>query len=450
MFGYDVLLSGAADVPIYRYLRLSWPAGGGANLGFADIRFYANGLSYPPLMFANNAPWPYVASASSVEGNQSYYQPYCAFDGDLAGDFTQAGSGPGWIELDCGAGYGISPDTVTLRPRSRLEVPAGPITLSGSNDGAIYETLCVITNPVWTSGVTNSYSTGRPGAAKALRSIVSTQSPTTQSYTVPTGVSLVILKLWGAGAGQAGTGNTRYGGPGGYLYCEVPVVPGDVLTFAAGGRGENANERGSAPQGGTSGSGQGNGGSSIGGGTGGGRTEVYKNGVLIAVAPGGGGGGGSDGFGGNGAPGGGVSGGDAPESNDSYGGKGGTQSAPGAAGYRKSGDNYGSPGNEGNGGNGAPGNANNRGGGGGGGGYKGGGGGGFAPGGQASGGGAGSAFAHPTLTKNATTAMGSGWTPPNTSDPDWIAAQAATGNTPGYGASNSTYPSYGLAVLLTA
>ncbi|CAO3358583.1 hypothetical protein [Azospirillum palustre] len=254
---------------------------------------------------------------------------------------------------------------------------------------------------------------------------VSSQATTTQSVTIQPGNTLAKAKLWGAGAGQAVSGGSRYGAAGGYQYVEIPVVAGDVMTYAAGGKGANG-ATATRAAGGTSGSGQGNGGrggpdaggGNGGAGGGGGRTEVYKNGTLVAVAPGGGGGGGSDGSGGGGGPGGGTTGTAGPNSNDSTGGGGGTQSAAGSGGPGPSGN--GAAGVGGIGGDGGTGNTV-RGGGGGGGGYFGGGGGGGSGGGQSAGGGGGSAYAHPTLTQNASTTAGSGSTAPNTADPAYTA-----------------------------
>ncbi|WP_188051993.1 PA14 domain-containing protein [Azospirillum sp. Sh1] len=408
-------------------------------------------------------------------------------------------------------------------------------------------------------------------AASVMPKIIS-RSTTTQSVTIGQCVSTAIVDMWGAGGGRAryGYGN-RAGGSGGYQYLEIPVAAGDVLTYAVGGKGEDANTA-YQTAGGMSGSGQGNGGpggapritnllsgktdmldtsvwteplsgnggivrsrvvgpanimnatrldyaqnnrgaprliraplslaagtytfafdaklisgtgnltfdindissswidlfsqlklgswtrvkhtftisssggwldfpgdtiasmvldvanltlesgstaGGIGGGNGGGgggRTEIYKNGVLVGVAPGGGGGGVTDGYGNGGGPGGGLQGGDVGETNGVAGARGGTQSGPGAGGYSI--NNSGNVGGAGSGGNGGaaqtPGNT-----GGGGGGYYGGGGGAQDPQGQAGAGAGGSAYSHPTLTRNASTLSGSGTTPPKTNHPDY-------------------------------
>lgn len=438
MFAFDPLFMAAGEVPIYRYLRLGWgnSSGWGANVGFSDVRFYVGAVQYPPAMTGTTSPFPYTASSSNTYPDPGYEQ-WRAFDGNLGSDFAQAGNGPGWLQLDFGEGFGISPTSVSLTPRKTGEGPASPITLLGSTDGTNFVTLATFTFSNWNndpfSGTTKSFSTGLSPASYAVKSVITSQAVTTQGYTATADVKALLFENWGAGGGRgAPAAGAYYGGPGGCITALVPVQAGDNINYAAGGRGLNYNE---GLTGGTSGSGLGNGGASgagNGGGSGGGRTEVYKNGTLILVAPGGGGGGGSDGYGGSGAPGGGLIGGDSPDANGVTGAKGGTQSAPGAG----STTGNATAGNGGIGGKGAD-NVSGRSGGGGGGGYFGGGGGGYQPGGQATGGAGGSAFAHPTETQRVETAMGSGVTPPKINRGNW------TGNA-GYGGGPSTNPQYGL------
>jgi hypothetical protein len=433
MFGFDPLFMAAGDAPIYRHLRLSWgnSSGWGANVGFRNVRFYVGDVPYPPPLTANTSPFPYTVSASNAYPDPGY-EPWRAFDGSVSTDFAQAGNGAGWLQLDFGEGFGISPSRVDLHYRNSGEGPASPITLLGSNDGTNFVTLATFTFSSWDSNNKTFY-TGLAPASYAVKSVVTSQAVTPQSYTATADVKALLFENWGAGGGRAATTMSAYhGGPGGYITALVPVQAGDNITYAAGGRGLNYNE---GLTGGTSGYGQGNGGNSgagNGAGSGGGRTEVYRNGALILVAPGGGGGGGSDGYGGMGGPGGGLIGGDSPDANGVTGAKGGTQSAPGAG----STNGNATAGNGGIGGKGADG-GSNRAGGGGGGGYQGGGGGGYQPAGQATGGAGGSAFASPTATQRVETAMGSGVTPPKINRGNWM------GNA-GYAGGPSTSPAYGL------
>ena len=233
-----------------------------------------------------------------------------------------------------------------------------------------------------------------------------------QTYTVPSGVTSVVLQVSGAqGGGGNKWGGQTAGGAGGYVEATVPVKDGDVLTVRVGGMGANR-------AGGFNGGGRGglatflNGDS--GGGGGGGATTVLLNGQAIIIA-GGGGGGGGDGINelntvaGEGGAGGGLTGGTGfPGSQYNYegsnhsgtGGQGGSQTSPGTG--ADFGGAAGIGGTGGNAGNGYADNSGGRagGGGGGGGGYFGGGGGGGAVnlGAAGAGGGGGSSWTASSLT----------------------------------------------------
>jgi hypothetical protein len=157
----------------------------------------------------------------------------------------------------------------------------------------------------------------------------------TQYWTVPTGVTSVLVKVWGGGGASASGPNGPLGGGGGYVQGDIAVTPGQTLTInvGEGGRGWNSDEG----YGGNAFPAGGNGANS--GGGGGGRSEVfYGSAGLIA------GGGGASGYsfggtGGNGGPGGyyGAAGGDGYDSCNGvancFGGAGGTIYGGGAGGY---------------------------------------------------------------------------------------------------------------------
>jgi hypothetical protein len=231
----------------------------------------------------------------------------------------------------------------------------------------------------------------------------------TDTYTVPSGVTSVTIKAWGAGGGAGSSCNNGCGGGGGFAQGTLTVTPGEVLSVMVGGGGARFLTGGTPGGGGAGGSGTD--GSFIAGG-GGGRSEVSRGSTQLVVA-GGGGGGGSVGAGAAGA-GGGTTGKDGSWGNGANGdqGLGGTQSAGGAGGTGAS------SGTKDTGGQGetlvA---ASTRGGGGGGGGYYGGGGGrGWSP--AGAGGGGGSSFVIGTATGAVNTA-GASSTPANTSDSDY-------------------------------
>lgn len=157
------------------------------------------------------------------------------------------------------------------------------------------------------------------------------------SYVVPTGVTSLTLKMWGAGAGGGGGGTTTgaAGGGGGFVESTISVTPGESLSIYVGGGGAGGNFSASGSDAG-------------GGGGGGGASTVYRSSTPLAIAAGGGGGGGAraGSTGGAGGAGGGTSGvaGTSRFTNNGGGGGGGTPSAGGAAGAAVSGANAGTAG----------------------------------------------------------------------------------------------------------
>lgn len=146
------------------------------------------------------------------------------------------------------------------------------------------------------------------------------------TYTVPSGVTSLTVKMWGAGGGGGGgaaTGAGGAGGGGGYSTATLTVTPGETLDVYVGGGGGGGSYS-------SSGSGAG------GGGGGGGYSSLYRGSTLLLLAAGGGGGGGSRvaRAGGAGGAGGGTSGvaGTAGYSGNGNGGGGGTSSAGGSGG----------------------------------------------------------------------------------------------------------------------
>lgn len=259
---------------------------------------------------------------------------------------------------------------------------------------------------------------------------------TSNSWTVPQGVTKIFVKMWGAGGGGGAYGGWNQGslgGAGGFTQAIVPVVPGETITIRCGQKGlTRAGAYKAYPDGGGSATGtadarycaSGGGSSSI---------KVPSIPVPWCMYAGGGGGGGSvNGYSVNsGGAGGGLNGQAGVQNNyniDGTGqnyGKGGTQTAGGAAGVGTSANN-GQAGSLGQGGTFQ--NANPYGGGGGG-GYYGGGSGAYGVNSSMGGGGGGSGYIHSSLIL-AQTYTGSSRVPPFSHDPDLSidnAVQYATG-----------------------
>jgi hypothetical protein len=239
------------------------------------------------------------------------------------------------------------------------------------------------------------------GPTPALATPTTFSTPGTYTYTVPPGVTSIVIDAFGAEGGRGGkcTVGCSFpangpGGRGGEALGTLSVSPGDVLQIDVGGKGADGTyalfNGGTPGTGGTNGGATGGGGNAAGGG-GGGATDVRVGSCAATTSCGldarvivAGGGGGGGGIGGCGQPafgggGGGDSGGRGKSGclvflDGGFGGSGGTGGAGGSVVADCCG-NAGSAGGTGTGGTGGPGASSGRGGGGGGGGYGGGGGG---------------------------------------------------------------------------
>lgn len=111
-----------------------------------------------------------------------------------------------------------------------------------------------------------------------------TYTGSAQTWTVPTGVTSIIIECWGA---QGGIGGGSEGGRGGYAKGTLAVTPGETLNIYVGQMG------GTYTTGGWNGGGNGSYSGGYSGGKGGGATDVRKGGTALSnrVIVGGGGGG---------------------------------------------------------------------------------------------------------------------------------------------------------------
>ena len=71
-----------------------------------------------------------------------------------------------------------------------------------------------------------------------------------QLFTVPTGISRIKVKCWGAAGGGSSSSNTDRGGSGGYSYGELDVSSGQQFVIVVGQGGRNTNGRSPATYGG--------------------------------------------------------------------------------------------------------------------------------------------------------------------------------------------------------
>lgn len=265
-----------------------------------------------------------------------------------------------------------------------------------------------------------------------------------QKYTVPAGVTSVTVKMWGGGGGGGAAGGWTYGyagGGGGYTTGTIAVTPGQVLDVMVGAGGVPGYLNYESTTNSYGGGGKNCNSDCRYSGQGGGRSAIRYGGVDLLTAGGGGGGGSTLTTSSNaaGGAGGGTSGaaGSAAASPLAAGG-GGTQVAGGAGGNGNLTVGY--PGTQYTGGNVLGGS------------YGGGGGGGWYGGGSGSyhnvtvsqmgGGGGGSGYIGGAGVSAASTTAGSGSTPANTADVDFMGRGWG-------GAANSTVSGYAGAVIIT-
>ena len=292
-----------------------------------------------------------------------------------------------------------------------------------------------LSSAVWGQGTAVAggyiYSVGGVGSGTTTTTTYNTAGSNT--YTVPTGITSLTIKAWGAGGGGgSGSGSTGVGGDGGgggYAKAVISVTPGESLTVKVGTAGAKAtaNSRG---------------------GNGGGASSVQRSSTYLVEAAGGGGGGGrrgnTSGTEGHGGAGGGTTGeqgtagstgGPGLGGTQSAGGTGGTGTGGGATGASQAGGNGGTTaacatsvagtggaGGTGGGGSGGTFTSTCAAGGGGGGGYYGGGGGASTSTNNRSGGGGGggSSYINPTglVAGTDVNTSGTGVTPGNSGDSD--------------------------------
>lgn len=227
----------------------------------------------------------------------------------------------GWVQFnctsatstDCGTstfGVKIDPVSGNLSGYAWSEV-AGWISFNASDVIGCPSGTCQpnVANGVFT-GWARAMATSTYTSGSAITSQVFSTPTAGVPYIVPTGVTSITVKAWGAGGGGAnGSGGAGgSGGGGGFAQATIAVTPGETLTILVGGGGDVV---------------------AIGevGGGGGGYSGVRRSGTNLLIAGGGGGGGGAQSTaGGAGGPGGGSSGVAGSNATNSGGGAGTTSS----------------------------------------------------------------------------------------------------------------------------
>lgn len=256
---------------------------------------------------------------------------------------------------------------------------------------------------------------GAPSAPPVFQEFTSTGSTT---YTIPTGVSTLRVRVWGSGGAGSDFSGTSYGpnsastagGSGGFAEAHVDVsgqtsITVIVATGTAGPQGHSNAD--------VAGTGIGTGGEGTGGGDGGAGSGIKFGSTMVLVA---GGGGGTSAGTCHGGGGGGINGADATNNEGNLsstvmgkgalGATGGAKASSTSSGTPGNGGNAGTGTNGGGNGGGAGGGSGGAGGGGGGGGYAGGGGGAGGNSNSEGAGGGGSGYANSTYCTNITLTTG--------------------------------------------
>jgi hypothetical protein len=271
-------------------------AGGGGGSGY-NANGNGGGGGYPAgLNGTNNGGQggTQVAGGAASSGGGTVGSQLQGGNGGT-GDNGGGGGGGGWYGGGGGTGQGAGGGGSS----TYTSLVINPATENGNNGGTNSGATLPggRSSPYWISPYGSGGQNGLVVIGYTQAPILSTTDTTfsytgaDQSYTVPTGVYLLIVKMWGAGGGGNGAGK---GGGGAYVEGRLTVTPGETLTLIVGSGGAVYN---------TSNNYGGGGGSATvraGGGQGGGRTAIRRSGTELVTA-GGGGGGSSDGGGGGGA-----------------------------------------------------------------------------------------------------------------------------------------------------
>jgi len=216
-------------------------------------------------------------------------------------------------------------DQVKLNPKATASAPSGAA-------GAVYYdsdyNQLMSYDSAWTAVDDNVKTDLEQNSAHDFKQFKYTGSD--QTWTVPSGVTVIHVKLWGAAGGSGYHADVCYGGAGGYTEGLIKVVPAETICVMVGTRGTQENTA-SVNYGG--GGGRNHSYNTSGGA---GRTAIFRgssSALANELATAGGGGGGGENYPNNnhGGAGGGLRGQDACYSNDNVGDRagGGTQSSKG-------------------------------------------------------------------------------------------------------------------------
>lgn len=274
------------------------------------------------------APTGGGSSTTSVPSLVDFYSTFDAYSADqgprrtasIKGAFSGGTWGNEALLFEVGTGAG---NDAAAEPTERMRINGAGQVRIASLAGTGYR-------PVYTDASGNLYAISGSSSNKQTFSYTGAN----QTFTVPSGVNIIYVKLWGAGGASAYSTGDGPGGAGGFVSGFMSVTPGASLTVIVG-RGGIAGTNSSANSGtqSTGGSGTIYGGGGLAGhgysGTGGGRSAIQIVSGTDAVTAGAGGGGSKNNIRWGAGGGGGLIGAAGSMGQIYNGGSGGTQSAGG-------------------------------------------------------------------------------------------------------------------------
>lgn len=138
--------------------------GGDGITTFAVPNYSGTAMDVTPKMTSNTTPTPYVASASSVYGNEARYYAYRAFNGtsvDANDAWLSAGiATPQYIMLDFGTPTTVDTVTMLINNPNASTVAPKDFTVQGSNNGTDFTIIKAFSETSWTSNVLKTLQLG--------------------------------------------------------------------------------------------------------------------------------------------------------------------------------------------------------------------------------------------------------------------------------------------------
>ena len=287
---------GGAKPNVWTPINVTIPAGAKSASG-VYLRYRQTGLNNPNQHFRDNWAMTFPIASTGTGNGAVTYSSYRLINPPYTGYYTLSMQGDATmytyidgavINGSNGSYYGspitsnvyLSADSHVIRfDTTGIDTnPAGwAATLADQHGSVVWDTRS------YAAQETIDYTPQTfPGVDKqSVKSATYNTPNTSYSYTVPENVSLITVKVWGAGGGGSsdlnGVSRCFPGGAGAFIQATIPVIPGETLTVQVGGGGL-AGRRGRDQRG-----------SDCVGAGGGGATAIYRGTTPLIIAGAGGG-----------------------------------------------------------------------------------------------------------------------------------------------------------------